>query len=196
MNKKVLVSVVFAVIASFYSNAYAEVRDVFAEEYFADKVSEKPETNLDYNYESLEKVPIRLKIDKKIQTGKYSDIYEGQKVNLKVLKSVKYNGETLVKAGTIATATIETYSLRGMNGVPASIVLNNFEIPGIDKNMTGGAFVKKGASLTLLVLPIKWALTPIPFVGSTTNLIFGGNAVLSPDNTFEIYYYPERKSDK
>lgn len=176
--------------------ANAEIRDTFAEEYFAGKTIEKPAVNLDYNYESVKKLPVRLKIEKKISTGKNSDIYEGQKVNFKVLKSVKYGGITLVKAGTIGTATIETFSGRGMNGVPASLVLNNFEIPGLDKNLLGGSYTKKGLSLTIMVLPLKWALTPIPFVGSTTNLILGGNAVLSPDNTFDIYYYPERKQNK
>ena len=41
-----------------------------------------------------------------------------------------------------------------------------------------------------MVLPIKWALTPIPFVGSFTNFIIGGNANISDKDTIILYYYP------
>ena len=41
-------------------------------------------------------------------------------------------------------------------------------------------------------MPIKWALTFIPLAGTVTNLIKGGQAVLSPSDTFVVYYYPNR----
>ena len=42
-----------------------------------------------------------------------------------------------------------------------------------------------------MVYPIKWALTPIPGVGSLTNFILGGNAKITPKDKIIIYYYPE-----
>ena len=42
-----------------------------------------------------------------------------------------------------------------------------------------------------MVFPIKWALTPIPGVGSLTNFILGGNASITEDDTVTVYYYPD-----
>jgi len=78
-----------------------------------------------------------------------------------------------------------------MNGVPAIIILDKFEIQGLDKSKLKGTYTKKGQNRGLLVFPIKWALTPIPFVGSITNVILGGHAKIKTKNTVEIYYFPD-----
>ena len=78
-----------------------------------------------------------------------------------------------------------------MNGVPAMIIVDNFKSNKIPENKLAGTYIKKGLNLTPLVYPIKWALTIIPLAGTTTNFIKGGNAVIKPDNTVTVYYYPE-----
>jgi hypothetical protein len=45
--------------------------------------------------------------------------------------------------------------------------------------------------MSLLVFPLKWALTPFVGVGSLTNLIFGRNAYVTDKDTIVIYYYPD-----
>ncbi len=188
MNKKwvyFIIAVIFGAL-----KACAFVNDEFAEQTLSNKELARPQANLDYNYLSFEKIPIHLKINNNLSTRR-NTVYEGQKLEFTVKRDVKYNKQKIIRKGTAVTAQIETYVTRGMNGVPAMLIIDNFNIPGIDKNKLKGPFIKKGASLTLLVLPVKWALTPIPGVGSLTNFIIGGNASLTDKDRIVIYYYPD-----
>lgn len=176
--------------------SYAEMlKDEFIDEQLKGVNLTQPETNLNYNYESLEKIPIKLQITEKISTKK-NGIYNGQKIQLKVKQNVKYNNQVIIKEGTIVNAEVQTYMTKGMNGIPGTIILDNFEIPNINKTQLKGTYIKKGVSLTLLVLPIKWALTPIPGVGSLTNFIIGGNASINDKDTITVYYYPDWSKNK
>ena len=74
--------------------------------------------------------------------------------------------------------------------MPGQIILDDFSIPGIEPHKVKGSFLKKGADLTLLVLPVKWALTPLPPLGSCTNVIIGGHGIIKPRTKITIYYYP------
>ena len=49
---------------------------------------------------------------------------------------------------------------------------------------------KFGLDLSLLVFPIKWALTFLPPTGSLTNFILGGHASIKENKIIELYYYP------
>ncbi len=190
MNKiKLLLSfIVFFIFSKLSANAI--LYDSFIEETLSNKTLEKPETNLNYNYESYVKLPVHLQTLKNLSTKKHS-VYEGQELKFVVKRDVKYNKQRVIKKGTIVTARVETYVTRGMNGIPATLIIDDFNIPDIDKNKIKGPFIKKGISLTLLVLPIKWALTPIPGVGSLTNFIIGCNANLTDKDHIIIYYYPD-----
>ena len=88
---------------------------------------------------------------------------------------------------------LETIVTKGMNGFPAEIILNNFKIDGIKDSQLMGEYVKTGRNWALMVYPIKWALTPIPFAGSLTNLIRGGEARIEMDDIITIKYYPHWK---
>ncbi|MBR1775879.1 hypothetical protein IJ750_02240 [bacterium] len=146
---------------------------------------------LSYNYSSTKSVPIKLKIVKEIDSE--SEIYEGQKINFITISDVQYNGKLVVARGEIIPAKIETIVTSGMNGFPAEIIVDEFEIPGIKSSQLVGTSVKKGQNRALWVYPLKWALTPIPFVGSLTNLIMGGHAKINSTDIFTVYYYPEWK---
>ena len=146
---------------------------------------------LDYDFSNTEFIPIKMTVLEKISSN--DEIYEGQEVKLKVRNNVFCHHCLQIKKGTIATARIETIVTKGMNGFPAEIILNNFKIEGIESSHLMGEYIKTGKNWALMVYPIKWALTPIPFVGSLTNLIKGGEAHIKTDELIVVKYYPHWK---
>ena len=149
----------------------------------------QPQTCLKYNYVSTKKVPIKLAFTEKLGTEK--DVYEGQSVELKILNDVILNNKVVVKKDTIAHAKIGIIISTGMNGIPASIILEDFEIPNIQSNKLSGSFELFGQDRSLFVFPLKWALTPLPPTGSLTNFIMGGHVKLKPKKKITVYYYPD-----
>jgi hypothetical protein len=77
-----------------------------------------------------------------------------------------------------------------MNGIPASIIFNIFDIEGINKNSLSDSYEASGQNRSLLVFPLKWALTPIPPTGSLTNFIKGGHAKVKTNREIVLYYHP------
>ncbi|MBR3605694.1 MAG: hypothetical protein IKL52_06675 [Candidatus Gastranaerophilales bacterium] len=146
---------------------------------------------LPYNYESTFSVPIKLIVLDEVSTKE--GIIEGEKIKLKVASNIYYKNQLFIKKGTIATARIETYLTKGMNGFPAEIMLDNFELEGIKTSQLLCNYTKKGFSLAYLVYPIKWALTPIPPTGSLTNFIKGFNATIKSGDIITIQYFPNWK---
>lgn len=186
MNK---IGIFFAILFFSLNPAYALLRDTVIEEELANKNIKTPYINKNYDYTSIEKIPIKLNIVKSIST-KNDGVYEGQIVQFKVKENVFKDHQLLLKKGTIVNARVETYIEKGMNGLPATIIIDNFEIPNIPLKKLKCTVIQKGINLALIVFPIKWALTPIPFAGSFTNLIVGGHAKIKEKNTITIYYYP------
>lgn len=178
------------IIAILFSicQAYA-LEDVFADTYINKESVEKPFVHTEYDYSSLRKIPIRLSICEYI---KDSTVYEGQVVDFKIENNVLCGGKIILKRNTIVPARVETIITSGMNGIPASIILGNFEIPNIQKGQLDDTYEVKGQDRSLLVFPLKWALTILPPTGSLTNFIKGGQARLRPSKIIKIYYYPER----
>ncbi len=187
MNKFIITSLLFLFFSSF-CNAEL-INDELVDTTLKNKDIQKPLSNTAYNYESFEKIPIKLKISERITTKK-DKIYDNQELTFYVKQPVKYNNKTILKQGDIFTANIATYMSKGMNGIPAVIIIDNFKSQNIDSNKIKGTYIKKGLSLSLMVFPIKWALTPIPGVGSLTNFILGCNASIKEKDTIIIYYYP------
>jgi len=187
MNKFIITLLLFLFSIPF-CNAEL-INDELVDTTLKDKVIQKPLYNTDYNYESFEKIPIKLKISEKITTKK-DKIYDNQQLTFYVKQPVKYNNKTILNKGDVFTANIATYMSKGMNGIPAVIIIDNFQSKNIDSNKIKGTYIKKGISLSLMVYPIKWALTPIPGVGSLTNFILGCNATIKEKDTIIIYYYP------
>ncbi len=148
----------------------------------------KPEAHTSYNYQSTERLPVRLRIVEKISSEK--DVYEGQEVSFKVQTSVYYKGKLVIEKGTIVPARVETLVKSGMNGIPAGIIVGNFSFENISKGQITDSYEITGQDRSLWVFPLKWALTFLPPTGSLTNFIKGGHAKLKEDKTIEIYYYP------
>ena len=188
MNK--VFSLLFSMILFSSLSTFAFERDTFIEESLEKQNIEKPIQNLKYDYTAVDKIPIKLQIQTPITT-KNDSIVEGQLIDFVVREDVKYNHRVVIPKGTKATAVIQTYQSRGMNGIPAIIVLDDFEIPNLDKSKLKDDYIKRGQDRSYIVFPIKWALTLIPFAGYSTNLILGGHAHIKKKHNVIIYYYPK-----
>lgn len=153
-----------------------------------DKIIEKPETNLNYNFENTERYVIKLKSLDEISSEKKA--YEGETVHFITDNNLYYKGELIVKSGTVVPARIETIVKNGMNGIPASIIIGNFQIDGVEKGQLTDYHEIRGLDWSLLVFPLKWALTILPPTGSFTNFIKGGHAKIKKGQKIELLYYP------
>ena len=188
MNK--IIVILFSLLV-FQGISSAEIaNDVYMDEILKNVSVQKPYVNDNYNYESTESIAVKLKITKEINTRK-DNIYDKQPVEFTVRNPVKYKNKIIFNKDDKFTAKVAIYMSRGMNGIPATIIIDDFKSNKIPQKKIDGLYVKRGLNLTPLVLPIKWALTPFPGVGSLTNLIVGGNASITPNDTVTIYYYPE-----
>jgi len=166
-----------------------QIKDEFVEEWFADKDLPVIEQKTDYNYESLKRVKIILSPTETITTPKKLEV--GQKIDMVVKRNARI-GSYLLKKGTKASAIVEQFVTNGMTGVQAVIVLGHIEIDGLKSEKLQYYCLKEGQNRTTWIMPIKWAVTWIPFVGSFTNLIKGGQAKLSPADDLVVYYYLDR----
>ena len=146
---------------------------------------------LDYDYYDTEAIPIELTPLKEISTKNYYDF--GEDVGFEVVRSVYYKGKAIALNGDKIHAKIEMSVTSGMNGFPAEIFIGDFQFPGISSSKITDSYIKTGQNRCLIVYPIKWALTPIPFVGSLTNLIKGGHAKIKTTDKVIVYYHPNWK---
>lgn len=172
---------------------------VLAEEIVSDEIMdnllkdvnpEKPAVNTNYNYESVVVIPIKLKIANEISTKK-GNIYDNQEVILYTRNPVRYKNKMIMNNGEKFTANVAIYIKKGMNGIPAQIVLDNFRTQKLAPEKLSGVYIKRGLNLTPLVWPVKFILTIIPGLGTGLNFVKGGNATITPNDTVTIYYHPE-----
>lgn len=151
----------------------------------------KPNVYTDYNFESTVKIPVNLKILEEIHSE--ADIYEGQIIKFKVAKDVIYKNEVVIYRGTIVPTKVSVIITSGMNGIPASVIFREFEIEGIANGQFTDSYEVFGQDRSLLVFPLKWALTPLPPTGTLTNFIKGGHVKVKKKTPITLYYYPEWK---
>lgn len=184
MNR--FLSIIF-ILFSISLPAISYEEDFIVEEFLSEKDLEKPFVNDNYNYQDTNVIPIGLRIIDSIKSEQ--DIYEGQVLKFKVMEDIWDQESLLLKRGTICTANVETIINNGMNGIPASIILGNFQIPNIDSNKLQSDYEKYGMDLSLIVFPLKWALTILPPTGSLTNFIKGGHAKIKNKDIITIKYF-------
>lgn len=144
-----------------------------------------------HDFSDTNAIPIELSVLNEINTKNI--IPDGSEIKLKANKTVYYNNQRIISKGEIVTARLGNMITSGMNGFPAEILLEDFQIPNIDSKQLMDVYVKKGCNRCFWVYPLKWSLTLIPPTGSLTNLIKGGHAKIKPNDTITIYYYPEWK---
>ena len=187
MNKKFL-SLLFTFLIG--SCVFAELlTDDFVDSTIGQEELQQPEVHSKYDYTSTTKIPVTLTIVNNIKSE--NDIYEGQILKFLIKKEVKHNNKTIIQELTPATARVETISKSGMNGIPAIITLGDFEVKNINKAQLTEFHDIKGQDRSILVFPLKWALTILPPSGSLTNFIKGGHAKIKTNKPITIYYYPD-----
>ena len=185
MNKLFYILILFLITQNFS----LAMQDDFVMQTLSNKELIKPQTHTIYNYESTEKIPLIITATEKITSEE--NISEGNIISFKVCEDVIYQGDIHIAKGTILTGKIETTIPSGMNGIPASIIIGNFDIPNINPDKVTYYYEIIGQDRSLWVYPLKWALTILPPTGSLTNFIFGGHAKLSTKKKIKLYYYPE-----
>ena len=162
------------------------IQDDFAMESLTDVKS--PVVNTKYNYLDTTSIPVKLIVAKRVKSEQ--DLYEGQTVEFRLVKHIIYKNKIVAKRGTIVPAKVKLIITSGMNGIPASIILDNFQIPNIKPNQITDMYEVFGQDRSLIVFPLKWALTILPPTGSLTNFIKGGHAKLKTNKTITLYYHP------
>lgn len=193
MNKFIFIILVLSFLiiesGSYMQTKAAElIEDNLVNSTLLNKTLTKPEINSEYNFENTDIVKIKLVIDSDIKSE--NDICEGEKIIFKTVEDVYYNNQLIIKKGTSVPAKIETIISPGMNGIPASIIIGNFQIENISKKQLVDTIEIYGQDRSLWVYPFKWLLTPLPPTGSFTNFIKGGHAKLSSKKELSIDYHP------
>ncbi len=192
MNKNIIK--IFFILILCICPAFANdvVTDSVADSLLKNTNPVKPFQNTNYNYESVEKIPVKLKITEKVTT-RGNKIYDNQQLTFTVRNPVKYKNKVIFNNGDVFTANVATYLSNGMNGIPAMIIVDNFKSNKVSESQLAGTYLKKGFNLTPLVYPLKWVLIIIPPTGFATNFIKGGHAKITGNDTVTVYYYPEWK---
>ena len=147
-----------------------------------------PQVNTKYDYTDTTSIPVKLIVAKKVKSEQ--ELYEGQTIDFRLAKHIVYKNKIIAKRGTIVPAKVKIIITSGMNGIPASIILDNFQIPNIKPNQITDMYEVFGQDRSLIVFPLKWALTILPPTGSLTNFIKGGHAKLKTNKTITLYYHP------
>ena len=168
--------------------AQAIVRDELVEETLMDKELQNPYQPYKYNYEDLKRIPIELRVMVNIKSE--NDVTEGERIVFLACHDVYEKGHKILKKNEQVYAKVETIISSGMNGIPASIIIGNFQIDGVEKGQLTDYHEIRGLDWSLLVFPLKWALTILPPTGSFTNFIKGGHAKIKKGQKIELLYYP------
>lgn len=191
MNKCILI---LTTLILFLSPAHAETaEDILVNSLLKDADIKKPYIHKEYDYESTYAIPLRIAIKDRIKSEK--DLYEGQTVEFIVQKSIFVNDRIRIRRGNILKARVSTIITSGMNGIPASVIFDSFEVKDAPDKMKPGQITDTlevfGQDRTYFVFPLKWALTILPPTGSLTNFIMGGHVKLNTKKIFTLYYHPE-----
>ena len=197
MNK-CFISLLFIFLSCFFASrveANELLRDDFIEEQLKGIEGSFPTPHSKYNYESTKSVKIKLQLVGNAISTKSENVYDGMPINLVVKNNVVYNKKTILKQGTPVKAKVSLFRKRGMNGIPGAIIIEDFDIPGIDDSKLLGIYQKTGQDRTLWLLPMKWALTIIWPTGYFVNFIVGGHATLTTKDDIALQYYPEWSSE-
>ena len=112
-------------------------------------------------------------------------------INPKLMLILDENNKVKIRRGDIIKARVSTIITSGMNGIPASIIFDDFKIDGITPGQVTDTLEVFGQDRTYFVFPLKWALTFLPPTGSLTNFIKGGHVRVRTNKIFTLYYHPK-----
>ncbi len=179
---------IFIIFSILFSTFVLATTEIVEDEFVKDLIPEE-KTEKNYNYENVQRTFINIKIKEQVNSEK--ELYEGQIVDFIVDNNVFIKKQLLIKRNTVVKAKVNTIITSGMNGIPASIIFSDFEIPNINKANLSPTLEIFGQDRSLFVFPLKWVLTPLPPSGSLTNFIKGGKVKIKTNKLYTIYYYPD-----
>lgn len=170
-------------------NASGPVKDDIVENILKQRNIQKPYIHTVYNYKSTKKTPLRISLKERIKSE--ADLYEGQIVEFQAESAVYNKKDLKIKKGDTIKARVATIITSGMNGIPASIIFEFIEVSNVKRGQMTDTLEVFGQDRSLIVFPLKWALTILPPTGSLTNFIMGGHVKIKEGKIFTIYYHPE-----
>ena len=126
---------------------------------------------------------VRVKIKNNYSTKSRKQIQEGDYIEFVTVDEVNVN-KKVYPAGTEVLARVETISMNQNMGVPADLVVGNFNI---DNNLLSGEINKTGANRSLWVYPAMCLTVWFYGAGLLFTLVRGGHAKIKKSETFTLY---------
>lgn len=165
------------------------IKDELVETTLQNTSGKYPEANLNYDYNDINYLPVRIRFKQKINSKKSR---EGTIVEFEVMEDVHdKSGKRIVDAGTIGKARLEMISAREGYGVPAEIIISGFDIEGLNRKRFDGDVSKHGKNLSAVALGLKYSVCAIlPGSHFLLLLMKGGNANIKPKEIYTIKYLP------
>lgn len=135
-----------------------------------------------YNFQNIHHIFIKVRPKEIISTRNPLNV--GDSLVFYVAEDVKKDGKILIRQNETVSARVETISESGEYGVPADIIIGSFKIGKIPLT---GEISKEGFTHTYWVIPVSQAAGFfIPFSNYAFKFIRGGNAKITPKETFEL----------
>lgn len=135
-----------------------------------------------YNYQNIHHTYIKVHSARDIST-KHA-INAGDEVYFYVDENVQKDGKIIINKGAKITARIATISESGLYGIPADIIIGDFQLGNIP---ISGEITKEGFTHTYWIIPVSnVASFFIPFSGQLFRFIHGGHAKIKTKDVFEL----------
>lgn len=176
----------------FYKNAgklekkkLEPVYDNFALESFKGKKIEFPKPYLDYDYTSIEKYPVKLKVAQYISTKQ--GLNEGSSLIFYTYEDAKLPNGVVIPKNSEVSARLETVAKNGAMGVPADMIVSNFTLQNYQNIKLVGTIEKTGANRALWVYPVGYAGIYFFGLGLLLFAVRGGHAKMKPGEIYTVY---------
>ena len=127
-------------------------------------------------------IPIFIKIKNNLTTKQKPE--EGEMIEFETVKEFKIKNKTYPE-GTVINARVENVSPNYTMGIPADIVIGNFNLEG---KLLRGEISKTGANRALWVKPASFVGSILFGSGALLILIRGGHAKVNQNEIFTVYY--------
>ena len=127
--------------------------------------------------------PVKVKIKNYYSTKSRKQIQEGDYIEFATVDDVTVNKKSY-PAGTKVMARVETISMNQNMGVPADLVVGNFNI---EDNLLSGEISKTGANRSLWVYPAMCLTVWFYGAGLLFTFVRGGHAKIKKSETFTLY---------
>jgi hypothetical protein len=144
-----------------------------------------------YDFSLAKRTPIKISIINPISTKQ--SLKEGQSLVFRVVNDVKLNDKYTLKKDTLINGKLETISPNQAFGVPADIIIDDFELENNkDKIILDGSIHKIGANRSLWVYPVGYMGCCFFGVGLLVFAIRGGHAKIKTNDILEVYWLQEK----